>query len=89
LNYKADVLGYWSNHAISPTGRMEPYQEWPWAWSKIVTLLSENPSNGMDNTQSMARNDCLMHRIKRLTVRSTTIWDPIRVPALLPLMKWI
>ncbi|KAF8975583.1 hypothetical protein BGZ52_008778, partial [Haplosporangium bisporale] len=67
LNYKADVLGYRSNHAISPTGRMEPYQEWPWAWSKIVTLLSENPSNGMDNTQSVARNDCLMHRIERLT----------------------
>ncbi|KFH63565.1 hypothetical protein MVEG_10974 [Podila verticillata NRRL 6337] len=89
LNYKADVLGYWSNHAISPTGRMEPYQEWPWAWSKIVTLLSENPSNGMDDTQSAARNDCLMHRIERLTVRSTTIWDPIRVPALLPSMKWI
>ncbi|KAF9200326.1 hypothetical protein BGZ59_003367 [Podila verticillata] len=43
----------------------------------------------MDDTQSAARNDCLMHRIERLTVRSTTIWDPIRVPALLPSMKWI
>lgn len=89
LNYKDDLPGHRSNHAISSTGRMEPYHEWPWAWSKIVALLLGNSSDGMDDTQPAVRNNCLMHRIERLTVKSTTIWDPVRVPALLPSMQWI
>ncbi|KAF9303970.1 hypothetical protein BG003_001847, partial [Podila horticola] len=87
LNYKGDLLGYRSSSA--PTGRMEPYHEWPWAWNKIVALLSGNSSDGMDDNQPAARNNCPMHKIKRLIVRSASIWESERVPALLPSMQWI
>ncbi|KAG0008840.1 hypothetical protein BGZ81_003850, partial [Podila clonocystis] len=55
----------------------------------IIALLSGNSSDGMDDTQPAARNNCPMHKIKRLIVKSTSIWDPERVPALLPSMQWI
>ncbi|KAG0343611.1 hypothetical protein BG004_005144 [Podila humilis] len=90
LIYNGDLANQHSKPASPLIGRFSPYDEWPWAWQKFVAILSGDVVDGMDEIEIQeARNRCPMHRIKKIAVRSASMWDPQRLPALLPSMQWV